>query len=153
MYQRIVPTNDLPWDALDVPGVSLKVLQKSEDTGAMSVITRMEAGATIPAHSHSKADETVYVLEGDFVEDGVRYGQGHGFFRESANRTWSPSERKWLFRVDAFFGGTRFHSSGRPVSLAGDTCAGIGQCFLQESAVSCPEVVEEFLRNVALSSP
>ena len=80
MYQRIVPTNDLPWDALDVPGVSLKVLQKSEDTGAMSVITRMEAGATIPAHSHSKADETVYVLEGDFVEDGVRYGPGTVFF-------------------------------------------------------------------------
>ena len=46
----------------------------------MTVITRMEAGATIPAHSHTKADETVYVLEGNFIENGVIHGPGTVFY-------------------------------------------------------------------------
>ena len=80
MYQVIAQVEDLAWNALDVAGVSMRILHQDETSGALSVVTRMEAGATIPAHLHSKADETVYVLEGDFVEDGVSYGQGAIFF-------------------------------------------------------------------------
>ena len=80
MYQVITQVEDLAWNALDVAGVSIRILHKDEATGAMSVVTRMEAGATIPAHLHSKADETVYVLEGDFVENSVPYGPGAIFF-------------------------------------------------------------------------
>ena len=59
-------------------GVSIRILHKGED-GAMTVITRMRAGAAIPAHWHSKADETVFVLDGCFIEDGVAYGPGNYF--------------------------------------------------------------------------
>lgn len=34
----------------------------------MTVLTRTEPGANIPAHHHTKAQETVFALEGDFVE-------------------------------------------------------------------------------------
>lgn len=71
MYQITVRESELPWADLGMPGVSMKVLHKDEATGAMAVLTRIEAGASIPAHWHSKADETVFVLNGDFVEAGA----------------------------------------------------------------------------------
>jgi quercetin dioxygenase-like cupin family protein len=43
-------------------------------------LTTMEAGARIPAHRHSLADEFVYVVAGDFIEDGKTYGAGTAFW-------------------------------------------------------------------------
>ncbi len=89
MYQVKVREGDLDWTTLDLPGVQMKVLHKEETTGAMAVMTRMEAGAVIPARWHTKADETVYVLEGDFVEDGVSYDRG-SYFQGKARITHGP---------------------------------------------------------------
>src|SRR4051812_30527873 len=71
------------WSPGDFPGVSLRVLYSDPDTGATSVLTRLAPGAVIPAHRHTKADETVYVLEGDFVEDGRSHGPGSFFAGKS----------------------------------------------------------------------
>ena len=79
MYDSKTDIAALEWTALEFPGVSLKVLQQNPLTGAMTVMTRIAAGSFIPAHRHTKADETVYVIEGDFIEDGVSYGPGHFF--------------------------------------------------------------------------
>ena len=89
MYQITVREGELPWADLGMPGVSMKVLHKDEATGAMAVLTRIEAGASIPAHWHSKADERVYVLEGDFLEDGASYGPG-SYFVGKARTTHGP---------------------------------------------------------------
>ena len=78
MYQKIVDASTLDEQLLDMDGVSIRILHQS-DRGGLAVVTRMRAGATIPAHWHSKADETVYVLEGDFIEDGISYGSGNYF--------------------------------------------------------------------------
>ncbi len=78
MYQKIVDASTVDEQKLDMEGVSIRILHQFE-TGALAVVTRMNPGATIPAHWHSKADETVYVLEGDFIEDGTTYGPGHYF--------------------------------------------------------------------------
>ena len=79
MYGVKVRQQEVGWTPLDIPGVSMKVLFKDEATGAMTVITRMDAGAVIPAHFHTHADETVFVLGGDFVEDGESFGPGSYF--------------------------------------------------------------------------
>lgn len=79
MYQVKVNEGEIGWTPLEAPGVWMKVLHKDAATGAMAVLTRMDAGATIPAHFHTHADETVYVLAGDFVEDGVSHGPGAYF--------------------------------------------------------------------------
>jgi len=76
MYDIKINESAIAWTPLEMAGVSMKVLHKDGTTGAMAVLTRMEAGATIPAHFHTKADETVYLLAGDFVEDGVSHGPG-----------------------------------------------------------------------------
>ncbi len=79
MYQASINANDAEWQALDFPDVAMKVLWRDEATGATTVMTRMDAGAEIPAHRHTHADETVFVLEGDFVEDGADFGAGQFF--------------------------------------------------------------------------
>ena len=86
MYQTITHTNQLDWAALDIAGVLIKVLYNNEETGAMSVITKMEAGAIIPLHSHTLADETVYVLEGDFIEDEIHHTPGTVFFGKAGTQ-------------------------------------------------------------------
>ena len=77
------------WTALDFPGAEIKVLYTDPSTGGMSVLTRLQAGATIPRHHHTKADEAVYVLEGDFVEDGQAFGPG-AFFAGKAGNIHGP---------------------------------------------------------------
>ena len=79
MYQTKTDTAAIDWSPLDFAGVSMKVLHQDAATGGMTVMTRMASGASIPAHRHTHADETVFVVEGDFVEDGVSYGPGSFF--------------------------------------------------------------------------
>jgi anti-sigma factor ChrR (cupin superfamily) len=77
------------WQKLDMPGVEICVLRRDETTGGMTVLTRIAPGRMIPAHSHTKADESVYVVEGDFVEDGEVYGPG-SYFYGRAGTTHGP---------------------------------------------------------------
>jgi uncharacterized RmlC-like cupin family protein len=76
MYNVKLHAESVKWSPLDFPGSSLGVLHSDPTTGAMTILIRMAPGAVIPAHSHSKADEALYVLEGDFVEAGVTSGPG-----------------------------------------------------------------------------
>jgi quercetin dioxygenase-like cupin family protein len=89
MFHLKLHADAVAWTPLDFPGVSLKVLHNDPDTGATTVLTRMAAGAVIPAHRHTNADETVYVLEGDFVEDGQSHGPG-SFFAGKAGVPHGP---------------------------------------------------------------
>lgn len=89
MYHLKLDVNAVAWSPLDFPGVWLRVLHADPHTGAMTVLTRMAPGAVIPAHLHTKADETVYVLDGDFVEDGQSHGPGN-FFAGKAGVAHGP---------------------------------------------------------------
>jgi anti-sigma factor ChrR (cupin superfamily) len=89
MYQTKIDVSALDWSPLDFPGVSMKVLHQAESTGGITVMTRMAPGSSIPAHRHTRADETVFVLDGDFVEDGVSYGAG-SFFVGAAGSAHGP---------------------------------------------------------------
>jgi anti-sigma factor ChrR (cupin superfamily) len=76
MYQTIVNSADVKAAAVEFTGVVIQVLHTDEQSGAMTVLTRMEPGSVIPEHWHTTADEMVYVLSGDFVEAGVTHGAG-----------------------------------------------------------------------------
>jgi hypothetical protein len=72
MYETKTDTSALAWSPTGWPGVSMKMLQQVESsggmTGGMIGMMRMEAGSSIPAHSHTHADQAVFVIEGDLVE-------------------------------------------------------------------------------------
>jgi quercetin dioxygenase-like cupin family protein len=91
MYQHIVFSDSLEWKPLDFPGVSMRVLHQDKRTGGMTVLTRLEPGASIPAHMHSLADETVYVVSGDFIEIGVAHKPGT-FFTAAAGVSHGPHQ-------------------------------------------------------------
>ena len=77
MYQFMSDCSGCQWESLAVEGVDSKVLYLDES--AKTVETRMKPGAIIPRHSHTHANETVYVLSGDFIEEEVEYGPGSYF--------------------------------------------------------------------------
>lgn len=83
MYQTKCDTSALAWSPTGWAGVSMKMLQQVESTGGMSGMMRMEAGSSIPAHSHTHADQSVFVVEGDLLEDGVIHGPGSFFFAKA----------------------------------------------------------------------
>ena len=89
VYSTIVDTAKLPWTALDFPGISMRVVNEDKKSGGMTVMTRLEPGASIPAHIHSKADETVFVISGDFIEEETEYGAG-SFFAAPAGAPHGP---------------------------------------------------------------
>jgi len=89
VYDRKINSASLPWSPLDFAGVSMKTLGNDDRTGGMTVMTRMTPGASIPAHCHTHADETVFVVEGDFIEDGISYGRG-SFFAGAAGTFHGP---------------------------------------------------------------
>ncbi len=89
MYSTIVDTAKLPWAALDFAGVSMRAIHEDKKSGGMTVMTRLEPGASIPAHIHTRADEAVFVLSGDFIEEAVEYGPG-SFFAAPAGAPHGP---------------------------------------------------------------
>lgn len=80
MYQDSIHASDVDWKPARFRGVYLKVLHGNPESEASVVLRKLEPHAVIPKHYHAGTDETVYVLEGDFVEDTKAYGVGHVFF-------------------------------------------------------------------------
>ncbi len=93
MYDSKIDVASLPWSPLDFEGVSMKTLQTAVQSGGMTVMTKMAPGASIPAHCHTHADETVFVVEGDFIEDGTSHGAG-SFFAGTAGTFHGPHSTK-----------------------------------------------------------
>jgi quercetin dioxygenase-like cupin family protein len=81
------------WTALSFAGVTLRVLDGDPTTGEATVLTRLAPGATIPKHRHTHADEAVFVVEGDFVEDRISYGPG-AYFAGRAGTDHGPHTSK-----------------------------------------------------------
>lgn len=90
MFHTKSDTSALAWSPPNAGGISMKVLYHDQSTGAMTAMTRLAAGSSIPAHSHPHADQTVFVLEGDLIDDGVTYGPGT-FFVAKAGTPHGPN--------------------------------------------------------------
>ncbi len=80
MFQYTALAKDKAWQPGPYPGVELLVLHKNEVTAGVIVLRKFHAGATIPAHTHPLANESVYILSGEWEEAGVVYTTGAFFF-------------------------------------------------------------------------
>jgi quercetin dioxygenase-like cupin family protein len=78
MYDRIFVAQDEDPITPGFAGVAIRVLVGNLQNS--STVFDNKAGARIPAHRHSLADEFVYVIAGDFIEDGKTYGAGTAFW-------------------------------------------------------------------------
>lgn len=80
MFQYVSLAKDKSWQPGPYEGVELLVLHKSDTTGGVTVLRKFKAGTTIPAHIHPLANESVYILSGEWEESGVIYSTGAFFF-------------------------------------------------------------------------
>src|SRR6476646_11274380 len=80
MFQYTALAKDKKWITGPYPGVELLVLHKNEATGGVTVLRKFHAGSTIPAHTHPLANDSVYILSGEWEESGVTYSTGAFFF-------------------------------------------------------------------------
>src|SRR5262249_56481976 len=55
---------------------TLKVLNSDQSLGPAVAVLRMEPGSEIARHLHEHTTETSYVLDGDFINEGVSYPKG-----------------------------------------------------------------------------
>jgi anti-sigma factor ChrR (cupin superfamily) len=56
--------------------VTIKVLNSDQSLGPAVALLRMEPGSEIPRHLHERTTETSYVLDGDFINEGISYPAG-----------------------------------------------------------------------------
>jgi len=86
MFPYAVLAQNKSWQPGPYPGVELLVLHKNEATGGVTVLRKFHAGVTVPAHTHPLANESVYVLAGEWEEGGVIYTPGAFLFAPRGER-------------------------------------------------------------------
>lgn len=55
---------------------TLKILNGDQSLGPALALLRMEPGSQIARHLHEQATETLYVIDGDFIDEGISYPEG-----------------------------------------------------------------------------
>lgn len=80
MFPYLAISEEQDWHPGPYPGVELLVLRKDEATGGVTVLRKFKAGVTVPAHTHPEANESAYILSGEWEESGVSYTSGTFFF-------------------------------------------------------------------------
>lgn len=85
----ITRSGDLPWEAAPVPGILSKSLYVDEQRKYSTSLVRVEPRAVYPSHRHNGIEE-VFLLEGDFLIDGVQMVPGD-FCRSEPGSVHGPS--------------------------------------------------------------
>lgn len=80
MIHDVSPTDHDFTPTEDLPGVSDATLREDPDTGGFEALIKFEPGAVIPAHTHTDADEAIFVVDGDFIVDGETHTRGAYFY-------------------------------------------------------------------------
>ena len=80
MFPYVASAEGKSWQPGPYPGVELMVLHRHEATGGVTVLRKFHAGTTVPAHTHPVANESAYILSGEWEESGVVYRAGTLFY-------------------------------------------------------------------------
>lgn len=78
---RVVRCNEGEWQPL-LPGIRVKTLHRDPVAGTQTTLWRLEPGARVPPHPHTK-DEECLLLEGSLVQDGIEYFPGDYLLAEA----------------------------------------------------------------------
>lgn len=121
---HVARANDMPWQPIRYPGCFIKPLFVDREKGLLTVLLKMEPGATLPDHEHALVEQT-YMLEGRLVdkegpEAGLSVGPGEFVARPAGSRhsAWTPEGGLMvaIFQVPNKF----FEKDGRVVDLMGE---------------------------------
>ena len=123
MASRVVHANEMDWEDIRYPGCKVKTLMVDPKLGLLTVLLKMEPGASLPDHEHALMEQT-YVIEGRLVdcegpEKGLEVGPGEFVYRPAGSRhaAYTPEGGLMLaiFQVPNKF----FEKDGKIVDLIG----------------------------------
>jgi anti-sigma factor ChrR (cupin superfamily) len=84
LASRFINIESVPW--IDTaPGNKMKVLYHDPQTNLLTILTKLEPGAGIPAHVHEDLEQTL-VLEGSLVDDEGECTAGNFVIRAKGSR-------------------------------------------------------------------
>jgi len=87
---QVLKSGEGKWRKHEAPGIQYKVLSFDPATDALTSLVRMEPGAKLPRHRHSR-EEQCWVLEGDVRQlDGTMAIRGGDFFRAMPGTDHEP---------------------------------------------------------------
>jgi len=85
-----IDVSRIDWEPTPFPGVWTKKLY-ADDSGRLTVVTKMEPGARLPQHRHVGLEQS-FVLEGSLVDADGACTAGNYVWRRagSVHDAWSP---------------------------------------------------------------
>ena len=104
MFEYTALAKDKAWQPGPYPGVELLVLHKNQTTGGVTVLRKFHAGITVPPHSHPLANESVYIISGEWEESGTVYSPGSFFFSPKGMRHGPHIARTEVLSLTVFDG-------------------------------------------------
>lgn len=104
MFPYVALQSEKKWQPGPYAGVELMVLHKNEQTGGVTILRKFAAGMTIPAHIHPQANETAYILSGQWEESGVVYTTGTCFFAPKGEKHGPHVARTDVISLTVFDG-------------------------------------------------
>jgi anti-sigma factor ChrR (cupin superfamily) len=84
LASRFIETEAVPWIET-APGNKMKVIYHDPATGMLTILSKLEPGAGIPAHVHEDLEQT-FVLEGSLVDDEGECTAGNFVIRAKGSR-------------------------------------------------------------------
>ena len=97
MYDQEIPASQVKTQRFPFPcegDVTLAVRNKSYALGPVMVHIVMKPGSVIPAHMHEGMAEALYVVEGDFVNEGKEYLPGTSLHVKAGKQHGPHSTKK-----------------------------------------------------------
>lgn len=84
LASRFVDTDEVPWIETG-PGNRMKVIYHDPSSGMLTILSKLEPGAGIPAHVHEDLEQT-FVLEGSLVDAEGECSAGNFVIRAKGSR-------------------------------------------------------------------
>jgi quercetin dioxygenase-like cupin family protein len=104
MFPYITSAQEEQWRPGPYPGVELLVLHRNPTTGGVTVLRKFQAGITVPEHIHPQANESVYILSGNWEEGGKVYSTGDFFYAPRGERHGPHIARTEVLSLTVFDG-------------------------------------------------
>ena len=84
LASRFIATDSVPWIEMS-PGNRMKVIYHDPKTDMLTILSKLEPGAGIPAHVHEDLEQT-FVLEGSLVDEEGECTAGNFVIRAKGSR-------------------------------------------------------------------
>ena len=97
MYDQEIPASRVKADRFPFPSegeITLAVRNKDYALGPVMVHIVMKPGSTIPAHKHEGMSEAMYVVEGEFINEGKAYLPGTSLHVKAGKQHGPHSTKK-----------------------------------------------------------